>query len=150
MFKHILLATDGSESVRKAEDYALYLSRACGADLTVLHVLDDSLCHYGHVDQLVPSETKDGFVSYVISEREAAAREVIREFSRKAASQDVKYSFKLKQGIPAKEIAVVADKEKVDLIVMGGRHPARRPRFRVATTADKVAAQSRCSIMTLI
>jgi len=150
MYKHILLATDGSDSVKKAEDYALFLAGTSRADLTVVHVLDDSLCHYGHVDQLVPGETKEGFVSYVISEREAASREVIEEFSRKAANMEVDYSLKVKQGTPAKEIAAVAGEERADLIIMGGRHPGRRRRFRVATIADKVAAQSSCSIMTII
>jgi nucleotide-binding universal stress UspA family protein len=150
MYKHILLATNGSDSVKKAEDYALFLANINRAALTVIHVLDDSLCHYGHVDQLVPGATKDGFVSYVISEREAASKEVIEEFSRKAATLEVKYSLKLKQGDPAKEITAVAGEESVDLIIMGGRHPSRWQKLRMPNIADKVAVQSSCSIMTLI
>lgn len=150
MYKHILLATNGSDSVKKAEDYALFLANSNQADLTVVHVLDDNLCHYGHVDQLVPEATKDSFVSYVISEREAASGEIIEEFSKKATTLKVDSSLKIKQGEPAKEIATVADEERADLIIMGGRYPGRRRRFRVATIADKVAIHSRCSIMTLI
>lgn len=149
MFRRILLATNGSDSVKKAEDYALYLTKITGAELTVVHVLDDTLCHYGYVDQLLPSEAKESFVSYVISEGEAVSQEIMQEFSRKAASQEVNYSFKIKRGVPAQEIAALAYKDKSDLIIMGGRYPSRREGFRLVTFADKVIAQSVCSVMTL-
>lgn len=149
MFKHILLATNGSESAQKAEDHALYLTKISGADLTVVHVIDDSLCHYGHVDQLVSGETKDSFVAYVISEAKAVSQGIIQEFSRKAASLDVKYSLKFKQGVVAKEIVAAANQGQADLIIMGGQHSARRKGFRLATLADKVTALTPCNTMTL-
>lgn len=149
MFKHILIATNGSESARKAEDHALYLAKISGADLTVVHVIDDSLCHYGHVDQLVSGETKDSFVTYVISEAEAASQEIIQEFSRKAATLDVKYSLKCKQGVVAKEIVTAANQGQADLIIMGGQHSTRRKGFRLVTLADKVNALTACNTITL-
>ncbi len=150
MFKQILLATDGSESAKKAEDYALYLTKTDRADLTVVHVLDDKLCHYGYVDQLVPGTTKEEFVSYVISERESTAREVIREFTEKAEAQGVSFELKLRQGEPSKEIVAVAREEEKDLIIVGGRPPHKRSRFKLFGTAEKVASQSPCSVIIVI
>ncbi|MBL4902592.1 MAG: universal stress protein [Desulfocapsa sp.] len=149
MFKHILLATNGSESAQKAEDHALYLTRISGVALTVVHVIDDSLCHYGHVDQLVSGESKDSFVAYVISEAEAASREIINEFSRKAASLDVEYSLISRHGEVAVEIAAAAKQAQADLIIMGGQHPVRGKRVRFATLADNVTAQTACNTMIL-
>ncbi|OQX18373.1 MAG: hypothetical protein BWK76_07685 [Desulfobulbaceae bacterium A2] len=149
MFQHILLATDGSESAHKAEDYALYLGGACGAALTVLHVQEDRLCHYGHVDQLVPGETKEGFVNYVMAEQQETGDRILREFSRKAARRGVPYTFKMKQGVPADEIVATAMQEQVDLLIIGGGHAGWLKGFRCRGVADKVTAMVPCTVMTL-
>lgn len=150
MFKHILLATNGSESAQKAEDHALYLTKTSGAVLTVVHVIDDSLCHYGHVDQLVSGEAKDSFVTYVISEAEAAYQRIIQRFSRKAAALGVEYSLKYKQGVVVKEIVAAANQGQADLIIMGGQHSAKRKGFfRLATLAERVRAHTTCDTVTL-
>ncbi|OCC14170.1 Universal stress protein UspA [Dissulfuribacter thermophilus] len=153
MFKKILLATNGSESSKKAEDYALYLVKREGAELTVVHVLDDKLCHYGYVDQLVPGTTKEQFVSYIISECESTAQKVILEFTKKAEEQGLSFSLRLRKGEPYKEIVAVATEENMDLIIIGGRPPhKRRSRFKIpgTGTAEKVAKLSPCSVMMVV
>ncbi|MBT8764074.1 universal stress protein [Desulfohalobiaceae bacterium Ax17] len=150
MFKKILLATNGSKASKKAEDYALYLVKTSGAQLTVVHVMDDKLCHYGYVDQLVPGTTKEQFVSYVLSERASAAQQAIYEFNEKAKEQKILYDLKLRRGEPAKEIVAAAAEEKCDLVIVGGRHPSERKLFKSTCTADKVASQSPCSVTVII
>lgn len=149
MYHHILLATDGSDSARKAEDFTLNLCCASGAELTVLHVQDDHLCHYGYVDQLAPGEAKEGFVQYVLAEQQEAGIRVLKEFTRKATTRGIEYKLKLLQGEPAEQIAAIAQKEEVDLVILGGGRAGGRRIFAHHNVADKVTMIVNCTVMTL-
>jgi len=97
IYHHILLATNGSVSARKAEEFTLNLCYNGDTELTVLHVQDDHLCHYGYVDQLVPGGTKEDFVQYVLEEQQEAGDRILEEFTRKATTHGIAY--KPKNGI---------------------------------------------------
>ncbi|MFZ5759017.1 MAG: universal stress protein [Thermodesulfobacteriota bacterium] len=149
MYHHILLATDGSVSARKAEDFTLNLCFASGAELTVLHVQDDHLCHYGYVDQLVPGETKEGFVQYVLAEQQAAGDRILKEFTRKATTRGIVYKLKVQRGEPAEQIAAIAQQEEVDLVILGGSRAGGRKFFAHHSVVNKVTMIVSCTVMTL-
>jgi len=141
MFKHILLATDGSKSAENAEDYALYLNANCGIKLTVLHVLDDKLCHYGKVDTLAPLEARESFMSYVIEEQEEASKEIVQMLENKAKAINAKFALIIQAGEPVDVVVSVANKESIDLIILGGQRSRRTRGFKGLSFADKLSAQ---------
>lgn len=150
MFKHMLLATDGSESAKNAEDYAFYLNANCGTELTVLHVLDDKLCHYGKVDTLAPLEARESFISYVLEEQEEASKVIVKMLEDKAKAINAKFALKIESGEPVDIIASVANREKVDLIILGGQRSRRTRGFKGLSLADKLSAQTDHKIIKMI
>lgn len=147
LYSHILLATDGRESAIKAEEYALCLAKSAGAGLTVVYIMDDSLCHYGQVDTLAPAGTGDEFSNYVVSERESCARKVIERFNGLAESRDVGFDLEIRQGNPAQEIAAISAEIGADLVIIGGKKSPGVWGVKFTGTADKVASRCRCSVM---
>lgn len=149
MYHHILLATNGSVSARKAEEFTLNLCNIGGTELTVLHVQDDHLCHYGYVDQLVPGGTKEDFVQYVLEEQQEAGGRILEEFTRKATTHGIVYKLKLQRGEPAEQIVAIAQKEEVDLVILGGGRAGGRHFLAHRGVAAKVTMMLSCTVMTL-
>lgn len=149
MYHHILLATNGSVSARKAEEFTLNLCNNSGTELTVLHVQDDHLCHYGYVDQLVPGGTKEDFVQYVLEEQQEAGDRILEDFTRKATTRGIVYKLKLQRGEPAEQIVAIAQMEEVDLVILGGGRAEGRNFFTHRGVADKVTKMVSCTVMTL-
>lgn len=149
MYHHILLATNGSVSARKAEEFTLHLCHYCGAELTVLHVQDDHLCHYGYVDTLVPGGTKEDFVQYVLEEQQEAGDRILEDFTRKASTSGIVYKLKLQRGEPTEQIVAIAQKEEVDLVILGGGRAEGRNFFAHRGVADQVKKMVSCTVMTL-
>lgn len=144
-YSHILLATNGS-TAGKAETHALFMAKT-GIPLTVLHILDDNLCHYGKVDTLVPSGTGEDFSKYVLSEQKSAAKMKLGRFIALARDANISYELLIRPGNPAGQIAKTAEKIKADLILLGGKHPGGLVKFR--GTADKLAGKTSCTIMVI-
>lgn len=149
MYHHILLATNGSVSARKAEDFTLNLCNNGSTELTVLHVQNDHLCHYGYVDTLVPGGTKEDFVQYVLEEQQEAGDRILEEFTRKATTSGIVYKLKLQRGEPAEQIVAIAQKEEVDLVILGGGRAEGRNFFAHRGVADQVKKMASCTVMTL-
>ena len=150
-FSHVLLATDGSTSSCKAEDYALFLANKFNIKLTIVYVLEDKLCHYGEVDTLAPLEARESFITYVIDEQKMVANEIAKALTLKAKNHNnIKYAFKAKQGEPANIISKIAEDENADLILLGGKRFKKKRRFRLISLADKLTYLTERSILTII
>ena len=126
MYRHILIATDGSELADKGVEQGFALAQALGARVTVLGVteplswrvrqaalnagVDDPA---GRYDQTIDEDMKRRFTSIGQS---AAEKGVTVEFTHEIDEH------------PAEAIIRLADREKCDLIVMSshGRRGVRR------------------------
>ena len=147
MINHILLATNGSEKSRKAEDYALHLAKLSNAELTVLYVFDNRLIHYGQVDQLVNEKTKEDFISYVTEKNDSESSKVLSKFARKADQDGVFYTSCIRTGTPDKEILSVAAKNSVNLLVVGGLRKNGGGIMPSSGTAGKLLKKSPCPVL---
>lgn len=146
MIHHILLATNGSEKSRKAEDYALHLAKLSNAELTVLYVVDDRLIHYGQVDQLVTKKAKDDFISYVKETNDSESGRVMHHFSQKAEKQGVFFSTCIRKGDPEKEIVSAAAEKSSDLLILGGLKDSGGGIMPSSKTVGKVIKKSACPV----
>ena len=150
MIKHILLATNGGKTSLSAEDHALNLARAFQARLSVVHIKDDRLSHYGEVDQLMSEVTKDQFVSYVHENNDAETRRIMDSFCRKADNLSVHYVILVRSGAPDRKIVALAKEKSADLLVIGsGSRSAKRFRLS-ADIANKIARNSPCPVFTAV
>jgi nucleotide-binding universal stress UspA family protein len=72
MFKHVLLATDGSELSDRAVENGVALARALGARITVL--TSSRPYHVVAADPVMVTDTKESY----LADAEAAARQVLK------------------------------------------------------------------------
>jgi len=115
LIRKILVATDGSEHAQRALQYAEESALKWNSEILIVSVVPPIS------PLLVPTP---GFnLEKYMSELENAHRNVLVEAVEdvKKKSPEIKISTHLGKGRPADIIISVADKEKVDLIVMGSR-----------------------------
>lgn len=121
MFRRILVAVDGSEPSNRALKYAAEFAVRWGAELKILVVVPKVIL------PVFPNEGM-GVALYSevdkYQERARAAYERVLEDSIRAVKEthpDLRVDGVLKEGRPSSTIVETADKEDVDLIVMGSR-----------------------------
>lgn len=126
MYKHILIATDGSKLADRGLEQGLALADAIGARVTVLSVTEPLPERARHAASLAGVEDPAGRYDQSIGED---MRERFAEISRRAAEKGVTVNFTHEiDNHPAEAIVRIADHEKCDLIVMSshGRRGIRR------------------------
>lgn len=115
LFKRILIATDGSEHAKHALQYALDFAKKWSSELLIVSV----------VPPFPPQLTAGpGFnIGGYIDELEQSYLQILNKAEEhvKNRSSEIIVSTKLGNGRPADVIIDTAEKENVDLIVMGSR-----------------------------
>jgi len=119
MFKHILLATDGSALSRQAVEQGLALAKALGARTTIFHALPE----YGTVCARTGThgETHDEFLARTKTLAEDVFCELREGARRTEVACDTRYAI---DDRPYAAIVHAAEDSGCDLIVMASR--ARR------------------------
>ncbi|MGA8038824.1 MAG: universal stress protein [Acidimicrobiia bacterium] len=143
----ILLAVDGSEHSDRAAHLAAELSRAFGAYVDVIHVVQErvilpagAIHEYGRLENLYLTE-KDVLESVGKTVEEGSAR-IVREGGGKIRHEGVVV------GIPAYEIVAAAKKQDVDCIVMGRRGLGDIKGLFLGSVSHKVAHLSDKTLIT--
>ncbi len=142
MFKHILLATDGSAASEHAADLALSLARDHGAKLTALYVVDP----YPYLG--IGEANPVGFDSYMSAARDHAAQAHARLSQRAAAGGPVDLQLRLVEDVAAVDgILRTARDEQADLIVVGSHGRTGLRRLMLGSVAGKVVAESTVPVL---
>ncbi len=140
--KKILYPTDFSEGSLNALPYAVDMAKNYGAKLYMLHVIYDIAIASGlHIPHISVDE--------MYKELSASAHKELEKFgweSRKPL-KDVQYN--IIRGIPYDEILNFADKENIDLIIIGTHGRKGLDRFIFGSTAEKVVRYASCPVLTV-
>ena len=142
MFKHILIATDGSELANKAVPYGLELAKLTGAKVTGLTVRP-------HLDDFVA----EGVVITVTDEEKDALKQEVDhhlDFARREAeTKGVKLdTMQIESGEPWKAIVEAADKTGCDLIIMASH--GRRGLSALIFGSETQGVLTHCDIPVLV
>ncbi len=133
--KHILLATDGSESCEGAVKEAIYLAKSCVAKLSVIYVLETN-----------PEFETEGLK--FVEKMELAAREHLELIRKEAAAQNVEVEAIVRRtDQPYKAIIEEAAKMKSDVIVMGRRGRTGLAKMLMGSVAAKVIGYAPCKVL---
>lgn len=133
--KHILLATDGSESCEGAVKEAIYLSKSCIAKLSVIHVLETN-----------PEFETEGLK--FVEKMEKAAREHLEAIRKEAAAQNVEVQVMVRRtDQPYKAIVEEAAKMKTDMIIMGRRGRAGLDKMLMGSVTARVIGYTPCKVL---
>lgn len=126
MYKHILIATDGSELADKGVEHGFALAGALGAKVTVLSVTEPMEDRVRQAALLAgiddPASRYDQSIAEDMEKRFA---EISKRATEKGVTVDLTHEI---DNHPAEAIVRLADREKCDLIVMSshGRRGVRR------------------------
>lgn len=143
MFKHILMATDGSAASENAAQLAVSLARTHGAKLTTLYVVDPY--PYMSIGEANPI----GFQAYMSAAQEQAAQahaKVAALCNQGGAAVDLQ--LQLVENMTASAgIVQLAKDEGADLIVVGSHGRTGISRLMLGSVAAKVVAESSVPVL---
>lgn len=132
--KKIIVATDGSDTSKRAVDYAIDLSRKYNAKLVILHVLN-----------LIISGGSVSSISDKLHEEDRQkARLLLEDAHKKAKENSVESTAELVEDhMPVYgEIIACAEREGADLIVIGTRGTSGFTKLLLGSVASNVVTYS--------
>ena len=138
MYQKILVPTDGSEFAKKAQEHALFLAKASGAEIVAVSVIENNFVNG------LPLSDEVYQLNQILKER---SEENLKEFDELNDNNDLKITHVIREGSPAKVILEVAKDEEIDLIVMGSSGKSGFDRFIMGSVADKVANSAKCAVL---
>lgn len=141
MFKHILIALDGSECSHKALDLAVQLAREQGARCTVCTVVD--------VVRAAASMTfaSPNIVAEWITTLNQDARQIETEAVSKYAGSGVTLESVVLEGYPSSALLDIAKNKKVDLIIMGSHGRTGLKKLLLGSVAEAVVQEAVTPVM---
>jgi nucleotide-binding universal stress UspA family protein len=138
MFRHILLATDGSAASEHAATMAVNLARLHSAKLLVVYVVDP----YPYLG--VGESNPYGFQAYMsAAQKQAAQAHVMVNTLCVQHKPHVEMQARMVEDIgPAAGIVQTAKTEGADLIIVGSHGRSGIARLMLGSVANKVVAES--------
>ena len=141
MFDTIVVATDGSESVRRAVDVAVDVAARFDAEVHAVYVVDS-----GEVES-TPDEVRDDLRDALDDHGESALEQV----SDAAATRDPRLNVtaEVREGRPAGEISDYAQDVDADIVAMGTRGRHGENRFLIGSVAERVVRTCPVPVLTV-
>jgi nucleotide-binding universal stress UspA family protein len=130
--KHILVATDFSASSAGAIERAVGIANQCGADLTILHVVD--------INAQVEAEECGTFMRRIWDEGSSQMGQLAWSLSGQVEARTM-----IEQGLPWE--AIVERSREFDLVILGKSSAKTRNRLFSKHTAQRVIEGAACPVM---
>ncbi|MFC4407331.1 universal stress protein [Haloarchaeobius iranensis] len=136
MFDTVVIATDGSESVKRAVAVALDLAERFDATVHALYVIDASEVESS------PESVRDQFRDALEESAEEALAEV-------TADTDLPVETAIREGRPAAEICAFAREVDADVVATGTRGRHGENRFLIGSVAERVVRTCEAPVLTV-
>jgi universal stress protein A len=144
VFHRILFPTDFSELSLDAFEYAKNLAEICGAELHVLHVVDEA---YQYWMALGPNSLPVGPSP---EEMIAASTQEIDKFVQEhLGGTSLQVRSKILVGRPFMEIIRYARENQIDLIVLGTHGRSALKHVLLGSVTERVVRKSPCAVLTV-
>ncbi|MFC4024900.1 universal stress protein [Oceanobacillus longus] len=136
MYKKILLATDGSEHSRRAAENAINIAK-CDAKskIDILFVVD------------VNKAKSDVLNNWNTIDINDSRKKRIKEAERLAKGSGVSYEIIILHGDPGPTIVDYANKNKLDIVIIGSRGLNGLQEFVLGGVSHKVAKRADCPVL---
>ena len=140
-FNSILFATDFSDASGPASDYAITLAKLTGAQLHVLHVINEL---DEHQRVMIPRE------AFLVLEKELEVQ-AVRELDCfcKGPASEISTTTHAVVGSAFQKILETGTKVNADLIVMGTHGRTGMEHVIVGSTAERVVRRSKIPVLTV-
>ncbi|MBU2536803.1 MAG: universal stress protein [Proteobacteria bacterium] len=133
--ERILLATDCSAFSEGAEQEAIFFAQACGAELIILHIIEDN-----------PEFSTIGYET--VREMEEAARDHLEKILKMAANEEIKAEIVIRHSDDP--VAVINEevlKRKIDIVITGRRGRRGLKKLLMGVVTEKVASMVPCKTL---
>jgi nucleotide-binding universal stress UspA family protein len=139
-FTHILVPTDGSDTSISAGRLAIQIAATLNAQITFVYVVDTIIA-----EEIAGATSKT--TETTCRELEKNGRHYLDYLFRLACNRDLQTNQVIRRGIPHREIADLARKQGVDLIVIGqiGYHGPYR--IHIGSVAERVIECAPCPVL---
>ncbi|HEM61993.1 MAG TPA: universal stress protein [Chloroflexi bacterium] len=132
----ILNPTDGSEVAARATEQAIYLAKATGAELIILHVVETTFAWY-----------TGAFYQQIIDELREFGEKVLQKGAELAEKEGVKARTLSVDGHSGTAIVRVAEREGADLIVLGAVGRSMVEEALVGSVSHYVVRHAHCPVL---
>ncbi|BDC19015.1 universal stress protein [Acidianus sp. HS-5] len=140
MFKHVLVAYDGSSHAKKALDIAIDITKKYEAKLDIVEVVDSTVFAGAGIAP-VPAD--------VIESVYNRAKADIEEAKKKAKEGGIEAEGVILEGDPASAILEYANKNNVDLIVTGSRGLSSLKRVFLGSVSTRLVQEAKIPVMVI-
>ncbi|MDZ5809893.1 universal stress protein [Halorubrum sp. AD140] len=141
MFDTIVIATDGSDSVRRAVDVAVDVAARFDATVHAVYVVDS-----GEVES-TPDEVREDLRDALDDHGESALEQVTDAAAERDPDLDV--TVEVREGRPAAEISGYARDVDADVVAMGTRGRHGENRFLIGSVAERVVRTCPIPVLTV-
>jgi nucleotide-binding universal stress UspA family protein len=140
--KRVLVPTDFSDSARHAFTYGLSFAKEYGAELLLLHVVENVTV--GYASDLFPVPMAE-----VFQEISGYARTELAKLGQEARDRGVAVQEQVIQGKPSNEIIRFASESHVDMIVLGTHGKGMLDQALFGSTTERVVRRAPCPVLTV-
>jgi len=140
--KKILVPTDFSDSAHHALTYGTSFAREYGAELVLLHVVENLTV--GYASDLFPVPMAE-----VFQEISGYARAELAKLGAEAREKGVSVREEVVQGKPSAEIIRFAREGEVDMIVLGTHGKGMLDQALFGSTTERVVRRAPCPVLTV-
>ena len=141
MFDTIVVATDGSDSVRRAVDVAVDVAARFDAEVHAVYVVDS-----GEVES-TPDQVREDLRDALDDRGSAALEQVTGAAAERDPDLDV--TIEVREGRPATEITEYARDVGADVVAMGTRGRHGENRFLIGSVAERVVRTCPIPVLTV-
>ena len=132
--KHILVALDDAGESKKGMEKAIYIAKLSGAKITGVNVI---------VVTPTLASTVTNYRDYLTKK----AQEMLDSTKKSCDEQGIQFASKILDGSPASKIAEFAEKEKVDLVIVGSRGLGGIKGAILGSVANSLVHKSKVSVL---
>lgn len=139
----ILVPTDFSKHSQNALRYAAAFAEKFGAELYLLHVVQDLALFIPEAVSVAPP------IAPPIEQLTAAVREALDRVLRESNLQGLTVHQEVREGTPFYEIIQAAKERDIDLIIMGTHGHGGLAHVLLGSVTEKVVRKAPCPVLTV-
>jgi nucleotide-binding universal stress UspA family protein len=145
--KKILVPTDFSRVAGYAAEVAASIARKSGAELTLLHVIEEgSKDSFRVTGEIQKEDMEERLFMFKLIER---SRKQMEKLASDELFQGIKLNRELRIGSPFHGMRTIIQEQKVDLVVMGTKGVTSLAEMIIGSNTEKVVRHSRCPVLTV-
>ena len=145
----ILLATNGKESAKKAEDYAINFAAENRLPLTIIYVRDSIWHRFSEeVDWLSTHRARKDFQKYMEEYTDADEAALFSRLEKILTEKGISFEMTALSGNPADEIVRYAKENGFELIIIGEKEKKGFARI-FKSTSERISKTAKCRVLAL-